>query len=105
MFAVWRVGAVFAPANYRLTSAELTGLAELTRPSALVCHVDYAEHADAVSNAADLRGGTLWVGADAPASDTVAGVAVSGSPQPDDVVPPGHRGVRGNRRPPQQRRG
>ncbi|MGW9307291.1 acyl-CoA synthetase [Saccharomonospora azurea] len=86
MFAVWRVGAVFAPANYRLTPAELTGLAELTRPSALVCHVDYAEHADAVSDAADLRGGTLWIGADAPASDTVAGVAVSDSPQPDEVV-------------------
>ncbi|OQO92015.1 acyl-CoA synthetase [Saccharomonospora piscinae] len=80
MFAVWRVGAVFAPANFRLTPSEVAGLAELTRPSALVCHADYPEHADAVAGAVPLRGGTLWIGAEATIES-----ALSGSAEPRDA--------------------
>lgn len=86
MFAVWRVGAVFAPANYRLTPSEVAGLAELVRPSALLCHADYGEHADAVATTADLRGGTLWIGAAPGTANALASLPSPGSRQPDEVV-------------------
>lgn len=75
MFGVWRAGAVFAPANYRLTPNEVAGLADLTRPAALICHTDYPEHADAVTATVDLRAGSLWIGADAATPGAIAGLS------------------------------
>lgn len=86
MFGVWRAGAVFAPANFRLTPAEVAGLAELTTPSALICHVDYAGHAAAVAEATDLTGGTLWIGAAADADGAVACLPDQDEREPDDPV-------------------
>lgn len=86
MFGVWRAGAVFAPANFRLTPPEVAGLAELTTPSALICHVDYADHAHAVSRAADLTAGTLWIGAEPKAPDSVAGLSDVDGGEPDEPV-------------------
>ncbi|MBB3052539.1 acyl-CoA synthetase (AMP-forming)/AMP-acid ligase II [Prauserella isguenensis] len=86
MFGVWRAGAVFAPANFRLTPSEVAGLAELTTPSALICHADYADHAVAVAEAADLTGGTLWIGAAADADGAVAGLPDPAGREPDEPV-------------------
>ncbi|PWV74082.1 Acyl-CoA synthetase (AMP-forming)/AMP-acid ligase II [Prauserella marina] len=85
MFGVWRAGAVFAPANYRLTPAEVAGLAKLTRPTALVCHADYSAHAAAVADVAGLHGGTLWLGAEPGADDALVSLPAAG-PQPDEPV-------------------
>ncbi|TCP53546.1 acyl-CoA synthetase (AMP-forming)/AMP-acid ligase II [Tamaricihabitans halophyticus] len=63
MFAIWRVGAVFAPTNYRLAPPETAELAELIRPAAVICHVDYPAHADAAGTAGQPRAGIWWTGA------------------------------------------
>lgn len=89
MYAVWRVGAVFAPTNFRLTPAEAGGLAELCAPHTLVCHTDYPEHAAEVEAAADLAGGTLWLGADAGAEDSLTAASGDAEPVADATVVPG----------------
>lgn len=87
MFGVWRAGAVFAPTNFRLTPSEVGGLAELTTPAALICHADYADHAEAVAGAAELTAGTLWIGSSADNTrDAVAGLPAAPAPEPDEPV-------------------
>ncbi|QSE87841.1 AMP-binding protein (plasmid) [Rhodococcus pseudokoreensis] len=84
MFAVWRVGAVLAPTNVRVTPADVAGIARTCRPVALVCHRDFPEHASAVTAEIPLPAGILWIGADPTDED---GVAAAGSPIPYTDAP------------------
>ena len=74
MYATWRLGAVFAPTNFRLTPAEAAGLAQLCQPTALICHADYGDHATAVAAEATLSAGTWWIGAGADQDRAIAGI-------------------------------
>lgn len=47
MFACWRVGAVWVPANYRQSPAEIAWLAESSGARGLICGADFAAHAAA----------------------------------------------------------
>ncbi len=59
MFACWRLGAVWVPANHRLAPAELAGLAETARPKALIVHASYPDHARACAALVDV---TITIG-------------------------------------------
>jgi fatty-acyl-CoA synthase len=50
MYAVWRIGAVWAPTNFRLDPQDLVGLARHTRPALVICHRDYPAHAAALAD-------------------------------------------------------
>ena len=52
MFAVFRLGAVWTPTNFRLTPPEVVALAQDSGARALLCHVDFPDHAAAVRAAA-----------------------------------------------------
>ncbi|TWH18352.1 AMP-binding protein [Prauserella rugosa] len=86
MFGVWRAGGVFAPANFRLTASEVADLADLTTPTALICHTDYGEHAAAVADAAALPGGTLWIGAEPDIQGAISALPQPDSAEPDEAV-------------------
>jgi acyl-CoA synthetase (AMP-forming)/AMP-acid ligase II len=63
MFATWRIGAILAPTNCRLTPSDVTVIAKACRPALLFCHADQRDHATAIAKAVDtLRGDTLWIG-------------------------------------------
>ena len=47
MFACFRLGAVYVPANFRQTPAEVAYLGEASGASALLCHKDFPGHAAA----------------------------------------------------------
>ncbi|MGH3434878.1 MAG: acyl-CoA synthetase [Sciscionella sp.] len=81
MFATWRVGAVLAPTNFRLTPADITGIAGVCHPSLMVCHRDYADHVEAVRTVHGLPGGVLWIADDGPDAVASAG-QVDGSLKP-----------------------
>ncbi|MGB3485966.1 MAG: acyl-CoA synthetase [Mycobacterium sp.] len=72
MFAVWRVGAVLAPTNVRLTPADVVGMARTCEPSLFLCHRDFPEFAAAVRADRDLAGGVLWLGGDPSDPHSVA---------------------------------
>jgi acyl-CoA synthetase (AMP-forming)/AMP-acid ligase II len=56
MFACFRLGAVYVPTNFRQTPAEVAYAAQASGASALICHRDFPEHAEAVRAALpDLR--------------------------------------------------
>ena len=62
MFATWRIGAILAPTNCRLTPSDVTVIAKVCRPVLMFCHDSQRDHAAAVAEAIDtLRGGTLWI--------------------------------------------
>ncbi|MFK5584129.1 acyl-CoA synthetase [Serinicoccus sp. LYQ131] len=98
MYATWRIGAVFAPTNYRLTAHEVAGLADLCRPTALVCHVDYPEHAAAIAGEGSLTCGTWWIGAPDGQEGAISGIpsaggagdATSSTPEPVHLLPGDH---------------
>ncbi|WP_202619257.1 acyl-CoA synthetase [Ornithinimicrobium cavernae] len=90
MYATWRIGAVFAPTNFRLTAGEAAGLADLCRPKALICHVDYADHAAAVGAEVDLTAGTWWIGAGEGQERAIAGIPAGGEPTVPDLLPGDH---------------
>ena len=48
-FAVFRIGAVWVPTNFRLLADEVTDLACMTQVSAFLCHPDFPGHAAAVA--------------------------------------------------------
>lgn len=89
MYAIWRVGACFAPTNFRSTPGDIAVLAEITRPSALIVHVDQPEHADAAHRASPARAGTLWIGADPGREGSLAGAPLLEDEEPDEPVLPG----------------
>lgn len=72
LFAIWRVGAVIAPTNVRLTPSDVVGIARTCRPVAMVCGADFPGHAAAVADAVDLPAGMLWLDAEATQPDSVA---------------------------------
>ena len=88
LFATWRLGAVLAPTNSRLTPADVSVIAKACRPSLIVCHDTQRDHAAAVAKALDtLRGDTLWIGASGPdAIGELAPLTGDGEPLPDAVV-------------------
>lgn len=90
MYATWRIGAVFAPTNFRLTPAEAAGLADLCQPKALICHVDFPEHAAAVAAEVDLAAGTRWIGAPADREGAIAGIPAAPGPVEVDLLPGDH---------------
>lgn len=49
MFAVFRLGAVWTPTNFRLTPDEVAALAQDSGARALLCHADFPDHARAVA--------------------------------------------------------
>lgn len=66
MYASWRVGAVWAPTNFRSDPLDVAYLAQLTSPSVFICHADFADHA------ASVPVQTTWVLDDLePASATI----------------------------------
>lgn len=52
MFAAFRLGAVWVPTNFRLMPDEVAYLAQASDAKAFLCHVDFPEHAAAVSGGA-----------------------------------------------------
>ncbi|MBB3018151.1 acyl-CoA synthetase (AMP-forming)/AMP-acid ligase II [Microvirga lupini] len=56
MFACFRLGAVWVPTNFRQTPDEVAYLAQASGASAMICHGDFPEHAEAIREAApDVR--------------------------------------------------
>ena len=47
MFACFRLGAVYVPANFRQTPEEVAFLAQASGATAMVCHADFPGHAEA----------------------------------------------------------
>ncbi|TQC44842.1 acyl-CoA synthetase [Rhodococcus sp. WS4] len=88
MFAVWRVGAVMAPTNVRLTPADVLGIAKTCKPTAVLCHRDFRDHAAAVTAELEVPAGVLWIGEDLANPDAVS--AQQGDPTfPDHPVSDG----------------
>lgn len=83
MFAIWRVGAVLAPTNARITPADAAAIAQVCQPVALICHRDFADHAAAIDQAVDLRAGTLWIEA---GKDSVSALAPAVQPVVNEPV-------------------
>lgn len=52
MFACFRLGAVWVPANFRQTPGEVAYLAQASGACAMICHRDFPEHASAAQDAA-----------------------------------------------------
>jgi len=48
MFAAFRIGAIWAPANFRLLPQDVVGLAQLTQAPVFLCQNQFADHAAAV---------------------------------------------------------
>ncbi|WP_080734008.1 acyl-CoA synthetase [Rhodococcoides fascians] len=72
MFAVWRVGAVLAPTNVRLTPADVAGIARTCKATLMICDRDCPDHAAAVVAERGLAGGVLWFGEGADTPDSIA---------------------------------
>lgn len=54
MFAVFRIGAVWVPTNFRLMPQEVVALARSAGARAFLCHGDFPEHAEAVAPCVDF---------------------------------------------------
>lgn len=63
MLAVWRMGAIWVPTNYRLTPDEVAYLAKSSGAAALIVHADYPQHLRAVAAETSLKA-TLVIGGD-----------------------------------------
>lgn len=72
MFAVFRLGAVWTPANFRLTPDEVVALAQDSGAAAMLCHADFPDHAAAaIKGAPSLR--LVWsLGGPAAFGDALA---------------------------------
>ncbi|WP_176458107.1 MULTISPECIES: AMP-binding protein [Nocardiaceae] len=73
MFAIWRVGAILAPTNARITPGDAASIAAVCKPVALVSHRDCGDHAAAIADAVDLTAGTLWIASEG--ADSIAALA------------------------------
>jgi fatty-acyl-CoA synthase len=63
MFACFRVGAVWVPANFRQTPAEIAHAAQASGAGAMICHRDFPGHAAAARAAAPGIGFVITIGA------------------------------------------
>ena len=79
IFGCWRAGAVWVPANFRLTPREVAMLAEDAQAKALLVHSDFPEHAEACAPFVDR---TIWIGGADPATDYESLIAAAG-PAPE----------------------
>ncbi|GGC61430.1 acyl-CoA synthetase [Siccirubricoccus deserti] len=87
MWATFKLGAVWVPTNFRLTPAEVAGLAETARPRALLRDRGFAAHADAV-RATGHAPFVLAVGdAREGEQDYEAALAAAAPPPPDHEAP------------------
>lgn len=85
MFAVWRSGAVLAPTNVRLTPSDVAVMARTCKPTLLLCHSGFPQHAEAVAEEVELDGGVVWIASDPSEDDAVAAHRV-GAPVDDAAV-------------------
>ena len=90
MFAVWRIGAVLAPTNCRLTPADIAAIARVCRPVALICHTDAAAHAEAVDAATGLPARTRWIDGNGSGSVAATPAAAPATPPNAPVGPDDH---------------
>lgn len=67
MFAVWRTGAVVAPVNSRLHDSDLTQIASVCKPTAIIVHPTSGSHVAAVVKAVQAELPVLWL--EGPAGD------------------------------------
>jgi fatty-acyl-CoA synthase len=87
MWAAFKLGLVWVPTNFRLTPAEVAGLAETSRPAALLRDRGFAAHADAVRATGHARF-VLAVGDAGPGEqDYEAALAAATLPPPDHEAP------------------
>ena len=63
MFACFRLGAVWVPANFRQTPEEVAYLAAASGARAMICHADFPAHAEAARKAAPAPGFLIAIGA------------------------------------------
>jgi fatty-acyl-CoA synthase len=54
MFACWRVGAVWVPANFRQSPAEVAWLAQSSQARGLICGAEFTAHANACADDVDF---------------------------------------------------
>ena len=47
-YAIFRIGAVFVPTNFRLMPGDVVQLANIAKTKLFICHADFPEHAEAV---------------------------------------------------------
>lgn len=88
MYAVWRVGAVWAPTNFRLDVDDVVGLARHIEPALFICHSDFSAYAEA------LAAVPTWPLGDDPRPDRAAAggevarlIAEHDGRSPDGYVP------------------
>ena len=86
MLAVFRIGAVWVPTNFRLTPDEVAYMAEVTRPRVFLCQTDFPEYADAVGRAVTGVQG-VWLMGDTPANDDSPQVGALMDAQAGRAVP------------------
>lgn len=81
MFACFRLGAVFVPANFRLLPAEVVELAGTARASLFLCHGHFPDHAAAVV-AAGAVGRVVRIGPGTLGSTSVAALVEANLDRP-----------------------
>jgi fatty-acyl-CoA synthase len=68
MFAIWRVGAVVAPVNARLHDSEITQIASVCRPVAIIAHTSATSHIAALLASREVGAGVIVWGDRGPGS-------------------------------------
>ncbi|MGW5381934.1 AMP-binding protein [Nocardia sp. NPDC003963] len=84
MLATWRVGAVLAPTNFRLTAADIAVIAGVCRPRLLLIHESLTEQVPEIAAAGGLDCGTMLIGGGGP--DAVSGIPQDGARLGDQDV-------------------
>jgi fatty-acyl-CoA synthase len=77
MFALFRLGAIFAPTNFRLTPSEVADLADLSGATIFCCQSDFPDHAAAVSQAMPGLKATIRMGAGTSGSASFGQVSLA----------------------------
>ena len=68
MFAIWRAGAVVAPVNARLHDSEITLIASVCKPVAVIAHASATSHVAAVLASREVDAGVIVWGERGPGS-------------------------------------
>jgi len=82
MFAVWRAGAVLAPVNSRLHENDMSQIASVCRPAAMIVHPSSGSHVPAVASAVGADLPVLWLEEPVAGTDDV----VSNFEAPSDAL-------------------